>query len=103
MADNPYFILCMEGDVIFYNGYSLVDTSLEKLQYLQKLMNTRLFWRYIRATSKPYGGQFYALAKNYVKTFGVIEMTEEQRRIFMQMSREEADSYIEALYGVENL
>ena len=103
IADNPYFILCTERNMMFYNGYCLVDTSLEKLQYLRKLMNTRLFWRYIRATSKPYGGQFYALSKNYVKTFGVIEMTEEQRHIFVELSKDEADSYIEALYGVENL
>lgn len=100
IADNPYFILCTERNIMFYNGYCLVDTSLEKLQYLRKLLNTRLFWRYIQSTSRPYGGQFYALAKNYVKTFGVIEMTEEQREVFMKLDKDEADRYVEELYGV---
>ena len=103
IADNPYFILSEDRNLMFYNGYCFLDESIEKLRFLQKLLSTRLFWHYIEVTSKPYGGNFYALAKNYIKTFGVIEMTEEQRQIFMEMSREEADKYIETLYGVENL
>ena len=100
IADNPYFILEEDRDLMFYNGYCIIDDSLEKLRFLQKLLRTKLFWHYIKVTSKPYGGNFYALAKNYVKTFGVVEMSEEQKKAFMEMSREEADAYVESLYGV---
>lgn len=103
IADNPYFILSEDRNLMFYNGYCILDESIEKLRFLQKLLSTRLFWRYIEVTSKPYGGNFYALAKNYIKTFGVIEMTEEQRQIFMGMSRDDANNYVDALYEVENL
>ena len=84
---------------MFYNGYCIVDESLEKLQFLQRLLCSRLFWRYIQATSKPYGGQFYALAKNYIKTFGVIDLSDEQRGEFMSVADEDIDHYIEELYG----
>lgn len=101
IADNPYFILSEDKDLMFYNGYCVVDDSVEKLRFLQKLLCTRLFWHYIEATSKPYGGHFYALAKNYVKTFGVVEMTDEQKREFMAMTKNDAERFVEELYGVE--
>lgn len=100
IADNPYFIISEDQELMFYNGYCIVDKSLDKLKFLKKLLSSRLFWRYIMATSKPYGGRFYALAKNYIKTFGVIEMTEEQMKEYIAMPQTEADRYIEKLYGV---
>ena len=100
IADNPYFILSEDRDLMFYNGYCILDESLEKLRFLQKLLSTRLFWRFIEVTSKPYGGSFYALAKNYVRTFGVVKMTEEQKREFMALPEEEAERFVEELYGV---
>lgn len=101
IADNPYFILSEDRDLMFYNGYCILDESLEKLRFLQKLLSTRLFWHYIEVTSKPYGGNFYALAKNYVKTFGVAKMTEEQKHRFMAMTEDETERFVEELYGVE--
>ena len=103
IADKPHFILSTETELLFYNGYCMVDKSITKLQYLQKLLNTRLFWHFVQVTSKPYGGRFYALAKNYVKTFGVIHMSEEQERAFIGMSQEDANIFVEELYGVRRL
>lgn len=101
IADNPYFILCEDRELMFYNGYCFIDESVENLRFLQKLLSTRLFWHYIKVTSKPYGGNFYALAKNYVKTFGVVDMTEEQKQDFIAMTEDEAERFVEELYGVE--
>lgn len=101
IADNPYFILSEDRNLMFYNGYCILDESIEKLRFLQKLLSTRLFWHYIEVTSKPYGGNFYALAKNYVKTFGVVDMTEEQKQDFIAMTEDEAERFVEELYGVE--
>lgn len=101
IADNPYFILSEDRELMFYNGYCFIDESVENLRFLQKLLSTRLFWHYIKVTSKPYGGNFYALAKNYVKTFGVAKMTEEQKQRFMAMTEDEAERFVEELYGVE--
>ena len=100
IADNPFFILSTDTGMMFYNGYCLIDESIEKLRFLQKLLSTRLFWHYVQATSKPYGGRFYALAKNYIKAFGVVSMTERQRSAFIGMTQDEANSFIEEMYGV---
>lgn len=100
IADNPYFILSKDKDLMFYNGYCIVDESLEKLQFLKKLLSTRMFWRYIELTSKPYGGNYYALAKNYIKNFSVVEINDEQKRVFMSMSDDESEMFIRDFYGV---
>lgn len=103
IADKPYFILSEDRELMFYNGYCIIDESIKKLRFLQKLLSTGMFWRYIELTSKPYGGNFYALAKNYVKTFGVAEMTENQEQEFMAMTDDEAERFVERLYGVEDI
>lgn len=101
IADNPYFVICEQPEMMFYNGYAIIDESLDNLRFLQKVLSSKLFWYYIKKTSKPYGGNFYALAKNYVKTFGVADITEDEKRRIIAMSQEEADEYIEKLYGVD--
>lgn len=98
IADNPYFILCENPNMMFYNGYAIIDKSLDKLRYLQKLLNSKIFWYYIKKTSKPYGGDYYALSKNYVKDFGVPELNAEAMNEFMCMTDEEAEAYLEKLY-----
>ena len=92
IADRPYFILCENSGMMFYNGYAIIDDSLEKLRFLQKLLNSKVFWYYIQKTSKPYGGDFYALAKNYVKTFGVAEFSDEEKIEVIMLSQKDADS-----------
>lgn len=100
ISDKPSFILCEDKELLFFNGYCIADESIEKLCFLKKLLCSRLFWYYIKAVSKPYGGEYYALAKNYVMSFGVAELTEEQMHDYMQMTQEDSDRMIEAIYGV---
>ena len=100
IADRPYFIFSEDQSLMLYNGYCIADQSRRKIQFLQKILSSRLFWYYISKTSKPYGGAFFALAKNYVKSFGVISLTDDQIDRLINMTQSEADLYIEDLYGI---
>ena len=100
IADNRYFIFCEDQSLLFYNGYCIADRSRRKILLLKKILNSKLFWYYITKTSKPYGGAFFALAKNYVKSFGVISLTDDQIDRLINMTQSEADLYIEDLYGI---
>lgn len=100
IADSPYFIFSEDQSLLFYNGYCIADQSRRKILFLQKILSSRLFWYYITKTSKPYGGAFFALAKNYVKSFGVISLTDDQIDRLINMTQAEADIYIEDLYGI---
>ena len=88
--------------MMFYNGYAIIDKSLDKLRFLRKLLSSKVFWYYIKKTSKPYGGEFYALAKNYVKTFGVAVFNDEEIREVITLSHKSSEALFNKKYEFEN-
>lgn len=100
LADKPYFVLTEDESLLFYNGYAIVGNSTRKLKVLRRILQSSVFWYYIKHTSKPYGGNYFALAKNYVKKFGIPTLTEAEEEIILNLSQEDLDSYVENLYGV---
>lgn len=102
LASKPIFILSDDQELMFYNGYALVSDDLEQLRFLQKILCSKVFWYYIKNSSKPYGGEYMSLAKNYVKNFGIINMSPRQRRIFMELTEQkEIDEYLSNLYKLK--
>lgn len=100
LADKPYFVLTEDETLLFYNGYAIVSNSCRKLMVLRRILQSSVFWYYIKHTSKPYGGNYFALAKNYVKNFGIPKLTEAEEDIILNLNERDLDSYIENLYGV---
>ena len=100
LADKPYFVLTEDETLLFYNGYAIVSDSSRKLIALRRILQSSVFWYYIKHTSKPYGGNYFALAKNYVKNFGIPKLTEEEEDIILNLNECDLDAYIENIYGV---
>ena len=99
IAEYPYFVISEDKDLLFYNGYAIVCDDLQKLKVLQKILRSEVFWYYIKHTSKPYGSNYFALAKNYVKNFGLIELSDEQEeKILSLRSDVEINNYVKELY-----
>lgn len=100
LADKPYFVLTKDESLLFYNGYAIVSSSSRKLKILRRILQSSVFWYYIKHTSKPYGGEYYALAKNYVKNFGIPELTEEEESYILSLEQDKLNKFIENLYGL---
>ena len=101
IADAPYFVISENKELLFYNGYALVSDDLRKLQVAQKILQSKVFWYYIKNSSKPYGGDYYALAKNYVKDFGYISLTKEEEEILLKLDTLDAiNKFIEDKYNI---
>lgn len=100
LADGPYFVLTEDKSLLFYNGYAVVCESSRKLKILRRILQSSVFWYYIKHTSKPYGGEYFALAKNYVKNFGIPLLSEEEEDIILNLDESQVNSYIENLYGL---
>lgn len=99
LAPKPKFILSVEMDLMFYNGYALVSDDLEQLKLLQKILCSEIFWYYIKNRSKPYGGDYMSLAKNYVTNFGVVNLSVYQKKKLMALtSQEDINNYLIKLY-----
>ena len=86
---------------MFYNGYALVSDAEEELRFIQKILKSNVFWYYIRHTSKPYGGDYFALAKNYVKKFGIYNFSDDQKQEILGMEDSQVlNDYLCRLYNI---
>ncbi len=75
----PNFIINFDDNLLFYNGLAVVGSSETEMEILKKIMESSIFWYYIKTTSKPYSSDYYSLNGNYIKNFGVCELTDKEK------------------------
>lgn len=101
MADRGVAIISEEEDLLFYCGYAAFSENITTLRILKILVESDVFWFYIKMTSKPYSKGFMALAKNYIKNFGIPNLSDEQKEALLIMKPEEREKYIAMLYDID--
>jgi hypothetical protein len=102
MSDRPpNSIICSDEDLFYYNGQAIIDNSIKKLKLIKKIIESRLFWYYITSTSKPYSSNYYSLNGNYVKNFGICELSkEEELFLISEQNKKTIDEFLEKKYGI---
>lgn len=101
ISGSPCFVFADDKDLLFYNGYAVISDSQEDLLILQKILMSKVFWAYIKHTSKPYSGNYFSLAKNYVKNFGICNLSNEERSILKKMiDKNEIDDFLFRKYNI---
>ena len=78
IADKPTFFLTNIDGLLYYNGFALINDDILTLERLQKIMNTDIFWFYVKNISKPYANGYYSMGKRYIRYFGVPDVSDEQ-------------------------
>jgi methylase of polypeptide subunit release factors len=102
ISGSPCFVLTEDEELLFYNGYAIISDSIEDLLVLQKILMSKVFWFYIKHTSKPYSGDYFSLAKNYVKNFGVCHLSNEEKEILNDMTdKNEIDNFLIMKYNIK--
>lgn len=79
ITSEPCFVYTENQDLLFYNGYAIFSNSIQELHILQKILMSKIFWYYIESTSKPYAGNYFSVAKNYIKNFGICDLNENEK------------------------
>ena len=102
LSNHPYFVLSNNKNLMFYNGYAIIHDSIDELKFIQKILSTPFFWQYIIETSKPYGGDYYALAKNYVKRFGVYKFSQTEKQRIIAMNVNDVNKLLYDIYCIDN-
>ena len=98
----PNCLISTDDNLLFYNGLAIVGESRNDLIIIKKLMQSRLFWFYIKNTSKPYTSGYFSLSSNYIRNFGVCNFDEEEKKyILNEDNMGILDSFFEAKYGIE--
>jgi methylase of polypeptide subunit release factors len=101
MSNKPYFVYSNEEDLMFYAGYAIYSSSERELRILERILKSKIFWYYIEHTSKPYSSNYFALAKNYVKDFGICQLSiEEEDYLLENNSTEEIEEFLLAKYKI---
>lgn len=80
----PNFIINSDDNLLFYNGLAVVGCSETEMEIIKKIMESSIFWYYIKTTSKPYSSDYYSLNGNYIKNFGICELTEKEREFLIE-------------------
>jgi len=104
MSSQPYFVYTGQEDLLLYAGYAIFCESERELQIVKRILESKVFWYYIKNTSKPYSGNFYALAKNYVKDFSICKLTNSEEEFLLNSdSSLERNEFLLKKYDVTNL
>jgi methylase of polypeptide subunit release factors len=98
----PNFTIDTDENLLFYNGLAVITEDEKELYFLKKLMTSRLFWTYIKLSSKPYGSGYYSLSRNYIKNFGVYKFDEADKDFIINThEQKELDNFIESRYNIK--
>ncbi|AXK48463.1 N-6 DNA methylase [Aliarcobacter trophiarum LMG 25534] len=101
MSNKPYFVYTNDENLMFYAGYAIYGESEIELKIIEKILKSKVFWYYIEHTSKPYSSKYFALAKNYVKDFGICELTDDEKVFLLkQNSKDKIDNFLISKYGI---
>jgi adenine-specific DNA-methyltransferase len=99
---NPSCLVSLDGDLLFYNGLAIVGHSEAELIIIKKILESRLFWYYIKTTSKPYSSNYYSLNGNYIRNFGIVDLDDSEKEfVTEQQDKTTLDKFFETKYDIE--
>ncbi len=103
MSDRtPSYIIDSDENLLFYNGQAIIGHSDQEMLVIKKIMESRLFWYYIKTTSKPYNSNYYSLNGNYIKNFGVCQLdNDELNFVLNEQDRSVLDTFFERKYDID--
>ncbi|QIG90353.1 N-6 DNA methylase [Chryseobacterium sp. POL2] len=98
----PSYLISNDIDLMFYNGQAIIGHSEEEMHLIKKIMESRLFWYYIKTTSKPYSSAYYSLNGTYIKNFGIPEFTNDDIDFLIsEENRNIIDAFLEDYYDIQ--
>jgi len=98
ICERPRFVISEDPDLLFYNGIAVVSDDLQKLLVLKKLLESELFYFYIKNTTKDYASGYISLSRNYLKNFGVYQFSPTEQIELLRS--ENPDLYLRTKYGL---
>lgn len=97
----PSYLISNDDDLLFYNGQAIIGHSEEEMLLIKKILKSRLFWYYIKTTSKPYSSAYYSLNGTYIKNFGIPDFTDHNIDFLINEPNQNIiDAFLEDYYGV---
>ncbi len=96
ICERPTFIISEDKELLFYNGIAIISNNIEELEIAKKILESDIFFNYIRLTTKDYSSGFISMSKNYIKNFGIIELSESEKNKLL--AGKNSDALLNSLY-----
>jgi len=98
----PSCLMSNDENLLFYNGQAIVGHSKDEMLLIKKILESRLFWFYIKLTSKPYSSDYYSLNGTYIKNFGIPDFTNNDIDfIINEQNQVIIDEFLEDYYKIK--
>lgn len=92
--------ICDDADLLLYNGLAFINTDERKLLILKAIIESDLFWKYIKANGKPYSSGYYSLSGVDIKHFGIPELRQEEENELLAITdRSAKERWIREYYN----
>ncbi len=92
-------VLVDNEKLMLYNGMAFVSNKYEELLILKRILESKIFWRYIVSNAKPYASDYYSLSGVDIKNFGIPILTSsEKKELLLIKSKEEIDTWLIKYY-----
>jgi adenine-specific DNA-methyltransferase len=79
ICERPTFVISESRDLLFYNGIAVISDSIEDLEILKRILESDVFFWYVRNTTKDYSSGYISLSRNYIKNFGIVHLTKNEK------------------------
>lgn len=99
ICDKPSFVICDDLELLFYNGIAVVSNDLEELQVLKRILESEIFYQYIKNTTKDYSSGYISMSRNYLKNFGIPTLSDQQKRELLEAQN--VNALLAELYQID--
>jgi len=100
ICEKPSFVICDDLELLFYNGIAVVSNDLMELQLLKRILESEIFYQYIKNTTKDYSSGYISMSRNYLKNFGIPDLTDQQKEELLETDN--VNDYLAGLYELNN-
>ncbi len=98
MSPGPRFAICEEDKTLYYAGMGIFYDG--NLNFLIKILNSKVFWYYIYKTSKEYKSDFFSLSKNFIENFTIPIFNKEEEKFIINKNQNEVDKFLIKKYNI---
>ena len=82
-------VIVNDPNLWLYNGMAFVGDDERKMKVLQKILESKIFWNYVVANSKPYSSGYYSLNGANIKNFGIPYFSENEENDLLQLQNKD--------------
>ena len=99
-AYEPKFIKIEDENSLFCNGYAIFENDYFDLDFLQKILNSKVMMYYVSNTSYTIEGGFFCYQKKYIENFSLPMFDEQEIKRIKKMEIGVLDEYLIKKYGI---